>query len=47
MYLPESVDHFLTRKDVCSKLKSAGFKYISYTDYTFGIATLYVGEKNE
>jgi len=47
MYLPESVDHFLTREDVCSKLRDAGFKHITYTDYTFGVATLYVGEKNE
>ena len=47
MYLPESVDYFLTREDVCSKLESAGFKCITYTDYTFGVATLYVGEKNE
>ena len=47
MYLPESVDHFLTRKDVCSKLESAGFKHITYTDYTFGVVTLYLGEKNE
>ena len=47
MYLPESVDHFLTRRDVCSKLESAGFKHITYTDYTFGVATLYIGEKNE
>ena len=47
MYLPESVDHFLTREDVCSKLRTAGFKHITYTDYTFGVVTLYVGEKNE
>ena len=47
LYLPESVDYFLTREDVCSKLKSAGFKKISYTDYTFGVATLYIGYKDE
>ena len=47
MYLPESVDHFLTRKDMCSKLETTGFKHITYTDYTFGVATLYVGDKNE
>ncbi|MBI45639.1 MAG: bifunctional demethylmenaquinone methyltransferase/2-methoxy-6-polyprenyl-1,4-benzoquinol methylase UbiE [Candidatus Marinimicrobia bacterium] len=47
LYLPESVDYFLTRQDVCSKLKTAGFKNISYIDYTFGVATLYIGEKSE
>ena len=47
MYLPESVDHFLTREDVSAKLKQAGFKNVVYIDYTFGVATLYIGEKNE
>ena len=47
LYLPESVDYFLTREDVCKKMKSAGFKNIIYKDYTFGIATLYIGDKIE
>lgn len=47
MYLPESVDYFLTRDDVCSKLKEAGFKNVSYNDYTFGVATIYLGDKVE
>ena len=45
LYLPESVDYFLTREDVCKKMTEAGFKNITYKDYTFGIATLYIGDK--
>ena len=47
LYLPESVDHFLTRNDVCNKMKQAGFKNINFKDYTFGVATLYRGDKVE
>ena len=47
LYLPESVDYFLTREDVCKKMNNAGFKNIIYKDYTFGIATLYIGDKIE
>ena len=45
LYLPESVDHFLTRNDVCDKMKEAGFSNIIYKDYTFGVVSLYIGEK--
>tara|TARA_Y100001970_G_scaffold8767_2_gene10185 strand:+ start:20787 stop:21500 length:714 start_codon:yes stop_codon:yes gene_type:complete len=47
LYLPESVDYFLSRQDVCDKMKVAGFKNVRYIDYTFGVATLYIGEKYE
>ena len=47
LYLPESVDYFLKREDVCSKMKQVGFKNIQYKDYTFGVATLYLGDKCE
>ena len=47
LYLPESVDYFLTREDVCNKMKKAGFTNIKYKDYTFGVVSLYIGEKNE
>ena len=47
LYLPESVDYFLTREDVCKKMTSAGFKNVIYKDYTFGVATLYIGNKIE
>ena len=45
LYLPESVDYFLSRKEVCSKMKSAGYNDINYADYTFGVATIYIGQK--
>ena len=47
LYLPESVDYFLTRDDLCKKMNNAGFKNVIYKDYTFGIATLYIGDKVE
>jgi len=46
LYLPESVDHFLTRNDVCDKMKKAGFNNVEYKNYTFGVVTLYLGDKN-
>ena len=45
MYLPESVDFFLKRNDVCEKMRLSGFKNVKYKDYTFGIVTLYTGDK--
>jgi len=45
LYLPESVDHFLTRNNVCDKMKEAGFSNVIYKDYTFGVVSLYIGEK--
>ena len=45
LYLPESVDYFLSRKEVCSKMESIGYKNINYTDYTFGVVTIYIGQK--
>ena len=45
LYLPESVEHFLDRKAVCEKMKNVGFKDVSYTDHTFGVAVIYTGIK--
>ena len=47
LYLPESVDYFLGRNDLCDKIEKAGFSNVRYTDYTFGVVSLYIGEKNE
>ena len=47
LYLPESVDFFLKRDDLSKKMEIAGFKNIRYVDYTFGVATLYIGDKIE
>jgi demethylmenaquinone methyltransferase/2-methoxy-6-polyprenyl-1,4-benzoquinol methylase len=45
LYLPESVDYFLNRDEVCDKMKSIGFEDVSYTNHTFGVATIYTGVK--
>ena len=47
LYLPESVDYFLERNSVCDKMEKAGFTNVKFTDYTFGVVSLYIGEKNE
>ena len=46
LYLPESVDHFLKRDQVCSKMNAVGFKNVLFTDHTFGVATIYTGIKS-
>jgi len=46
LYLPESVDHFLKRNEVCDKMNLVGFKDVVYTDHTFGVATIYTGVKS-
>ena len=45
LYLPESVDYFLNRDEVCDKMKSIRFEDVSYTNHTFGVATIYTGIK--
>ena len=45
LYLPESVDHFLKRDEVCDKMKMIGFEEVAFSDHTFGIATIYTGIK--
>ena len=45
LYLPESVDYFLKRDVLCDKMKTIGFKEVSFTDHTFGVATIYTGIK--
>ena len=45
LYLPESVDYFLSRQELCKKMELVGFGKVTYLDYTFGIATIYTGVK--
>ena len=45
LYLPESVDHFLDRDSVCSKMKEVGFQHVKYKNHTFGVAVIYTGVK--
>ena len=44
-YLPESVENFISRNQICSKMESAGFKSVSCQDLSFGISTIFIGNK--
>ena len=46
-YLPESVDFFPSRDDICRKISSAGFTSSRFIDLTFGVSTIYLGKKSE
>jgi demethylmenaquinone methyltransferase/2-methoxy-6-polyprenyl-1,4-benzoquinol methylase len=44
-YLPASVQRFPSPQQMLDRMKTAGFKEVSWTPYTFGIAGLYRGKK--
>jgi len=44
-YLPASVARFPEPPEMLDRMKAAGFREVSYTPYTFGIAGLYWGRK--
>jgi demethylmenaquinone methyltransferase/2-methoxy-6-polyprenyl-1,4-benzoquinol methylase len=44
-YLPASVEKFPSPQQMLSRMEQAGFKDVSWTPYTFGIAGLYRGTK--
>ena len=44
-YLPASVARFPEPQDMLQRMKRAGFRDVSWTPYTFGIAGLYRGKK--
>ncbi len=44
-YLPDSVIEFPTQEEFSQMMTDAGFKRTQYADQTFGIATVYVGDK--
>ena len=44
-YLPESVDFFPTRHDICQKIIHSGFERAEIHDLTFGISTIFLGFK--
>lgn len=45
-YLPDSVYNFPFGNDFINELKKAGFSKCSYKTLTFGVATIYIGEKS-
>jgi demethylmenaquinone methyltransferase/2-methoxy-6-polyprenyl-1,4-benzoquinol methylase len=46
VYLPASVERFPLPDEMLSRMHQAGFREVSWTPYTFGIAGLYRGVKN-
>ncbi len=44
-YLPASVQRFPSPQQMLARMQSAGFRNVSWTPYTFGIAGLYRGRK--
>ncbi|TWT87417.1 UbiE/COQ5 methyltransferase [Pseudobythopirellula maris] len=45
-YLPASVGQFYEYEQLTERMEAAGLKNVAYYPLTFGVATLYVGEKN-
>ena len=46
-YLPESVDFFPSRQDLCNKISDYGFNNSRFIDLTWGVSTIFLGNKNE
>ncbi|MBS1849573.1 MAG: bifunctional demethylmenaquinone methyltransferase/2-methoxy-6-polyprenyl-1,4-benzoquinol methylase UbiE [Acidobacteria bacterium] len=44
-YLPASVERFPEPQEMLERMRRAGFREVSWTPYTFGIAGLYWGKK--
>jgi demethylmenaquinone methyltransferase/2-methoxy-6-polyprenyl-1,4-benzoquinol methylase len=44
-YLPSSVERFPEPAEMLERMRAAGFREVSWTPYTFGIAGLYWGRK--
>jgi demethylmenaquinone methyltransferase / 2-methoxy-6-polyprenyl-1,4-benzoquinol methylase len=45
VYLPASVERFPSPEEMLGRMRRAGFREVSWTPYTFGIAGLYRGRK--
>lgn len=44
-YLPQSVGQFYEYEELTERMKAAGLSNVHYKPMTFGVATLYIGEK--
>jgi len=44
-YLPTSVERFPEQPEMMERMRTAGFREVSWTPYTFGIAGLYWGRR--
>ena len=47
MSVPESVDFFPSRQDICQKIIYSGFHRAELHDLTFGVSTIFLGYKDE
>jgi len=45
-YLHKTIETFPSREEFCQCIKRAGFNSVKYRPLTFGVATLYTGEKH-
>jgi demethylmenaquinone methyltransferase/2-methoxy-6-polyprenyl-1,4-benzoquinol methylase len=45
-YLPESVAHFPTPGELAERMRAAGFRDVTWTSLTFGIAAIHVGTRS-
>ena len=46
-YLPESVNFFPSRDDICKQIIHSGFQSSRFIDLTFGVSTIFLGKKHE
>ena len=46
-YLPESVEHFPSRKEVANMISSSGFTDINIENLTFGVCAIFTAIKND
>jgi demethylmenaquinone methyltransferase/2-methoxy-6-polyprenyl-1,4-benzoquinol methylase len=46
-YLPESIDMFPSRQEIKKTLEDNNFSNIDIIDMTFGISSIFSGQKNE
>ena len=44
-YLPESVKNFFSKEDLCRMMENSGFSVLRTQNLTFGVCTLFVGQK--
>jgi demethylmenaquinone methyltransferase/2-methoxy-6-polyprenyl-1,4-benzoquinol methylase len=44
-YLPSSVGEFPQYESLANRMKEAGMKTVKFFPLTFGVATLYIGQK--
>jgi demethylmenaquinone methyltransferase/2-methoxy-6-polyprenyl-1,4-benzoquinol methylase len=45
LYLPASVERFLSPEELAARMRAAGFEAVSHRRFTFGIACLHVGTR--